>query len=129
MKQISALGLLIFAMLAPNLAGSSPTPAPQETAPGPTPKPGHAVLKGKPRLVRASPRTEVFFSDLRESYWILEDQQHNAFQRAFLEGIRKDKPVGFTADVKTRRVLSVNGVETAPPAVDVEELLDVESQR
>lgn len=129
-----ALLLLILVMgFAGGVRSAEPPPASPsapETAPAaPVLAPGAATFKGKPRLVRGSPRTEVFFVDLRDSYWIAEDQQHNAFQKAFLEGIRKDKPVGFTADIKTRRVLAVDGVARPVPVNEDEELLDVESQR
>ncbi|MFN7728375.1 MAG: hypothetical protein ACK5P7_04405 [Bdellovibrio sp.] len=121
MHSKASLGLISFLLLA--TLGGFPLVARAETAPA------GVSVKGKPRLVRGSPRTEVFFSDLPTSYWIDQDRHHNAFQKAFLEAAGKGKTLGFTVDEDNRKILSVEGVKTEPVRFEAEEILEVKTQK
>ncbi len=67
-------------------------------------------VNGTPRFVRSQARTEVFFQDLKDSYWIDQDRRHNGFMDAFVQASNQKKVVSFTADSSTRQILKVQGV-------------------
>ena len=81
-----------------------------------------STLTGKPTFVRSSPRTEVFFRDLKNSYWIDDDHNHNGFMNAFLVGAKKGKSVSFSADPETRKITKVEGINVPLVVVPVETL-------
>lgn len=68
------------------------------------------TVSGIPRLIRASPETEIFFRDVNTSYIIPKDSKHNPYYEAFDQAIRTGKSVSFRADPISRRVLAVDGV-------------------
>ena len=68
------------------------------------------TVSGIPRLIRASPETEVFFRDVNTSYIIPKDSKHNQFFEAFDQASRTNKSVSFRADPISRRVLAMDGV-------------------
>lgn len=80
------------------------------------------LITAKPRLVRSSPRTEVFFIDHSKSYWIDSDTKHNAYQKAFLEAAKKNQTISFSVDPETRKVIKVDGVDV--PVVEVPSVED-----
>jgi hypothetical protein len=69
------------------------------------------AVSGKPRFIRAQPRTEVFFSDLKDSYWIAEDRRHNRFLKAFSDAAKAGKAVSFSVDPDTHQIIKVQGVK------------------
>lgn len=75
------------------------------------------LVTAKPRLVRSSPRTEVFFVDHPKSYWIDSDTKHNAYQKAFLDAAKKNQIISFSVDPETRKIVKVDGVDV--PVVEV----------
>lgn len=72
--------------------------------------PGETVA-GIPRLIRASPETEVFFRDLNLSYIIPQDSKHNRFFNAFDQASKLSRQVSFRVDPVSRRVLAMDGVD------------------
>ena len=69
------------------------------------------VMTAHPLMVRSSPRTEIFFKDLKNSQWIDDDHNHNAFMNAFIEAAKKNKAISFRSDPETRKILKVEGVK------------------
>jgi hypothetical protein len=69
------------------------------------------ILSGTVRVIRKIGMIEVFFKDLKESYYIPSGGQHSAIFKALDESRKKGTPVSFKANTKSRRVLSL---ETAP---------------
>lgn len=69
------------------------------------------TVSGIPRLIRASPETEVFFRDVNTSYIISQDSKHNQYFKVFEEASRVNKSVSFRVDPVTRRVLAMDGVQ------------------
>ncbi len=78
------------------------------------------TVSGIPRLIRASPETEIFFRDVNTSYIIPKDSKHNQYYHAFETASRLNKSVSFRVDPVSRRVLAVDGVNgvvsAKPPA-------------
>lgn len=72
--------------------------------------PGETVA-GIPRLIRASPETEVFFRDLNTSYIIPQTDKHNRFFNAFDQASKRNQQVSFRVDPVSRRVLAMDGVD------------------
>lgn len=66
------------------------------------------TISGVVRLIRTSPQTEVFFKDLKNSYIIPKDSQHNKIYEACLQSSKTGKPVTLQVDPKSRRVLFQN---------------------
>ena len=76
---------------------------------------GPVTLTGKPHFVRTRARSEVFFSDLKDSYSIQKDDRHNALLSAFEEAAQKGQSISFSADPKLRRVLELKTIKPQPP--------------
>lgn len=89
------IGIVIFALSGALGAAESTTPE-------------SGARTGTPTFVRNEPRTEIFFKDLKDSAWIADDSKHNAFQRVFLDAMKKNRPVKFTVDSKNRRVIAID---------------------
>lgn len=77
---------------------------------------------GIPRLVRSSPRTEVFFTDLKDSYWIAQDSKHNILMKEFMDAAKKNKSISFQFDEDSRKIISTsnNALKETMPTVNIE---------
>lgn len=69
------------------------------------------TVSGIPRLIRASPETEVFFRDINTSYIIPQSDKHNRFFHAFDQASKRNQAVSFRVDPVSRRVLAMDGVD------------------
>lgn len=79
-----------------------------------------AATSGTPRIMRKSNLgTEVFFTNLNQSYFIPFDEQHNAKFEVINKAMVNKVPVGFRADPVSRRILSVTGQKTKETSADV----------
>lgn len=74
--------------------------------------PGQTVT-GVPRIMRQIHETEIFFTNLNQSYFIAHDNHHNRKFFAFEKAIKKGSSLSFRADPVSRRVLFVDGVDQA----------------
>lgn len=95
--------------------------------------PGTAV-SGTPRLMRALDETEVFFSELNQSYVIPQGEQHNPFFFAMEKALKERRKISFKVDPQSHRILSVEGVlgvsaARPPPPSDSGESLPTPKRR
>lgn len=79
-------------------------------------KDNEEVLSGTVHIMRKAGQTEVFFKDLKESYYIPSGNNHNAIFKACETSQNKGTKMSFKANTKTRQILSLqNGVKTQDP--------------
>ena len=72
-------------------------------------------LSGTPRMVRKIGKTEVFFKDLKESYFIPSGLAHNRVLSTVQKAIKNNSPIRFRAHGVSRDILTIEeGEETAP---------------
>jgi hypothetical protein len=77
--------------------------------------PGTSVA-GIPRVIRDNAGTEIFFTNLNQSYVIAQDNLHNRKFKIFTDAIKSGASVSFKADPYSRRILEVDGVDQASAA-------------
>jgi hypothetical protein len=84
-------------------------------------KDNEQILSGSVRVLRKIDKTEVFFKDLKDSYYISSGTNYSSLFKAFDQSQKDGKAVSFKVNTKSRQVLSL---ESAPvkspsaPAVD-----------
>ncbi|MBX3018463.1 MAG: hypothetical protein KF767_11270 [Bdellovibrionaceae bacterium] len=71
------------------------------------------TVTGVPRLARDNHGTEIFFTDVNQSYFIRQDNWHNRRYKPFEAAMKSGATVSFRADPISRQVLDVDGVENA----------------
>lgn len=72
-------------------------------------KPVGREISGVVRLIRANPKTEVFFKDGKESVFIANDSKHNAIFELCEESQKKGLPIKLTVHPISREVLEIPG--------------------
>ncbi|WP_413287523.1 hypothetical protein [Bdellovibrio sp. HCB337] len=79
-------------------------------------KENEEILSGTVRIIRKIDETEVFFKDIKDSYFIPSSPSHNAIFKALSESQKKGTSVSFKANTKTRRIVSMESgkTKTAP---------------
>jgi len=96
-------------------------PAKEDEEPKVVLKDNEQILSGSVRVLRKIDKTEVFFKDLKDSYYISSGNNYSSLFKAFDQSQKDGKPVSFKVNTKSRQVLSL---ESAPakssgtPAVD-----------
>jgi hypothetical protein len=66
------------------------------------------TVSGVVRAVRGYPTTEVFFKDLKDSYFIDPTSEHDEIMKACLQSSRDGKAVSLRVDPTTRHVYSLS---------------------
>lgn len=75
------------------------------------------VVSGTVRVIRRIQMTEVFFKDLKDSYFIPSGSNYSSIYKACQESEKKGAPVGMKVNTKSRRILSLEQVApTKSPA-------------
>lgn len=69
------------------------------------------VLSGTVRVLRKIGMTEVFFKDLKESYYIPSGRNYSSIFKACEDSAKKNSRISFKVNSKSRRILSL---EQAP---------------
>lgn len=81
-------------------------------------------VSGIPRLIRSSPQTEIFFSDLNTSYVIPQNDKHNEVFQKIAAAIKSRSAIKLKVDKKTRQILGLTeavvqpSLEKKPEAVE-----------
>lgn len=75
-----------------------------------------ALVSGTVRVMRKIAMTEVFFKDLKDSYFIPSGGGYSAIFKACQESEKKGTPVGLKVNTKSRRILSVEESAAKKPA-------------
>jgi hypothetical protein len=84
-------------------------------------KDNEQILSGSVRVLRKIDKTEVFFKDLKDSYFISSGTNYSSLFKAFDQSQKDGKPVSFKVNTKSRQVLSLESApakSTSAPAVD-----------
>lgn len=71
------------------------------------------TVTGIPRLARDNHGTEIFFTNVNQSYFIRQDNFHNRRYYVFEAAMKSGASVSFRADPVSRQVLEVDGVDQA----------------
>lgn len=71
------------------------------------------TISGIPRVVRDNNGTEIFFTNVNQSYFIRQDNFHNRRYFPFEAAIKSGQSISFRADPISRQILEVDGVEGA----------------
>lgn len=78
-------------------------------------------VSGPVRVVRSSPETEIFFIDRKESVIVPSfHPDHNRAVKMGLDSIKNKKPVSFSVNPTSRRLISAGGKKSSAPAADVD---------
>lgn len=79
-------------------------------------KKNEEILSGRVRVMRKIDRTEVFFLDLKDSYFLPGGSAYSSLYRAFAESQKNGQAVTFKVNTKSRQVLSLeeNKSKTQP---------------
>lgn len=75
------------------------------------------MVSGTVRIIRKLDMTEVFFKDLKDSYFIPSGANYGSIFKACQESEKKGSPVGLKVNNKSRRILSVESSAAKSPAV------------
>lgn len=71
------------------------------------------LVSGTVRVIRKMGMTEVFFKDLKDSYFIPSGANYSTIYKACQESEKKGQPVSFKVNSKSRRILSLEAAATA----------------
>jgi hypothetical protein len=74
------------------------------------------LVSGTVRVIRKLEMTEVFFKDLKDSYFIPSGNQYNSIFKACQESEKKGSPVGLKVNTKSRRILAIESSAVKNPA-------------
>jgi len=74
------------------------------------------LVSGTVRIIRKIEMTEVFFKDLKDSYFIPSGANYGSIYKACQESEKKGSRVGLKVNKKTRRILSVESSAIKNPA-------------
>jgi hypothetical protein len=74
------------------------------------------LVSGTVRVIRKLTMTEVFFKDLKDSYFIPSGMNYSSIYKACQESEKKGSPVGLKVNTKSRRILSVESSAVKSPA-------------
>lgn len=74
------------------------------------------LVSGTVRVIRKLTMTEVFFKDLKDSYFIPSGANYSSIYKACQESEKKGSPVGLKVNNKSRRILSVESSAIKSPA-------------
>lgn len=74
------------------------------------------MVSGTVRVIRKLDMTEVFFKDLKDSYFIPSGAGYSSIYKACQESEKKGSPVGLKVNTKSRRILSVESSAVKSPA-------------
>jgi len=77
---------------------------------------GESLVSGTVRVIRKLNMTEVFFKDLKDSYFIPSGGEYNSIYKACQESEKKGIAVGLKVNTKSRRILSVESSAVKGPA-------------
>lgn len=69
------------------------------------------IISGTVRVLRKIDMTEVFFKDHKDSYYIPSGRNYSSIFKACQESAKKNTPISFKVNTKSRRILSM---EQAP---------------
>lgn len=75
------------------------------------------LVSGTVRVIRKLTMTEVFFKDLKDSYFIPSGANYSSIYKACQESEKKGSPVGLKVNTKSRRILSVESSAIKSPAM------------
>jgi len=70
-------------------------------------KKNEEILSGRVRVMRKIDRTEVFFLDLKDSYFLPGGSASSSLYKAFAESQKNGQAVTFKVNTKSRQVLSL----------------------
>lgn len=76
------------------------------------------IFSGTVRVIRKIDMTEVFFKDLKDSYYIPSGSQYSSIYKALDESMKKGTAVGFKANTKSRRILSLESAPVKSPSLN-----------
>lgn len=93
----------------------SPSLSPEAKA---TPNEFEESLSGTVKLIRKIGMTEVFFTDLKESYFIPSGSKNYSIFKAFSESQKKGTKVSFKVNKKSRQVVDIEAPRAATPGDD-----------
>lgn len=74
------------------------------------------LVSGTVRVIRKLSMTEVFFKELKDSYFIPSGAGYSAIYKACQESEKKGIQVGLKVNTKSRRILSVESSAVKSPA-------------
>jgi hypothetical protein len=74
------------------------------------------TFSGTVRVLRKIDHTEVFFKDLPDSYVIPSGNSYSSIYKAFMNSQKTGASVTFKANIKSRRVLSIEDPGTSAAA-------------
>ncbi len=78
------------------------------------------LLSGTVRVIRKIEMTEVFFKDLKDSYYIPSGNKYSSIYKALDESMKKGTQVSFKANAKSRRILSLESTPAKKTTGEVE---------
>jgi hypothetical protein len=88
----------------------------EEEAEKPKLEENEEILSGTVRVIRKIEMTEVFFKDIKDSYYIPSGSKYSSIYKALNESMKKGTQVSFKANTKSRRVISLESAPVKSPA-------------
>ena len=74
------------------------------------------LVSGTVRVIRKLEMTEVFFKELKDSYFIPRGGQYSSIFKACQESEKKGSPIGLKVNTKSRRILAIESSAVKSPA-------------